>query len=355
MSHDNIKTHSIGRGIVDSSWVLLTQTADTALVFKPQIHNGGVRGKIVRFKKERGKSWAELTEQSFITLNLHEGVQVELNTESTQKLFDAIYDRQQIAKLGVRRGEQEYITAPANNVIVVTDQNKAEVIRQLLEADGSSEFWTLLRESNPSLATRLATGHLQAKRAEELNELSKRLTEKYPETSGANSWQRWIYQHNWMFGIQYQEPFEKTKINLSGSIPDYLFPTVDGFLDVLEIKLPDDDVIMEDTSHTGAYKWTIEANTAIGQVVNYLGDIEHYRLELKEKIFNEYGVNISIIRPRAFILIGNSEGWSQPKKDGLRKMNYALHGIEILTYRELQQRGTEIVNMYAEKGKRSTP
>jgi uncharacterized protein (UPF0254 family) len=35
-------------------------------------------------------------------------------------------------------------------------------------------------------------------------------------------------------------------------MPDYLFPTLDGFIDILEIKLPEDDVIIKDTNHIGS-------------------------------------------------------------------------------------------------------
>lgn len=342
---ENIKTQSVGKGIVDSSWVLLTQTPDTALIFKPQIHSGGVRGTLVKFKKERDVSWKELTERSFVSLSLHEGVKIELNTESTKKLFDAIYDRDQIAKIGIERGEQEYITAPANQVIIVDDKNKSEVLRQLIANNTSDEFWSLLREKSPELATHLAQGQIQLDRIAVLNELEDRLTEKYSETTGPDSWQKWIYTHTWLFGVQYLAPFQKTKINLSGSMPDYLFPTVDGFLDILEIKLPEDDVIIADSSHVGSYKWTPETNAAIGQVINYICDIEHYRYELQEKIRKEYGVEVSIIKPRAFILIGNKDKWSKEKREALRKMNHALHGIEVLTYYDLVQRGTEMTQL----------
>jgi hypothetical protein len=342
-----IETHSVGKGIVDSSWVLLTQTADTALIFKPQIHSGGVRGVLIKFKKERGQSWEELTERSFISLDLHEGVKIELNTESTKKLFDAIYDREQIAKLGIERGDQEYITAPANQVVLVNDRNKSEVLKQLIENNTSDEFWNLLRDSNPELATHLARSQIQASRIDVLNKFTERLTKQYTETTGADSWQKWIYSHTWLFGVQYLSPFEKTKINLSGSMPDYLFPTVDGFLDVLEIKLPEDEVIIADTSHAGAFKWSPETNIAIGQVVNYLSDIEHFRYELQEKILKEYKVEVSIIKPRAFILIGNKEHWLKEKKEALRKMNHALHGIEVLTYYDLLQRGKETASMFS--------
>lgn len=184
-----------------------------------------------------------------------------------------------------------------------------------------------------------------------IKELNDRLdgTKQYAETRGKNSWQSWIYRNNWLFGIQYQQPIEKQKINLSGSMPDYLFPTIDGFLDILEIKLPSNDVVIEDNSRPGSYRWCGETNKAIGQVVNYLNDIERLQLELSKKIKRAYGWDVFVIKPRAFIVSGMKKGWDEEKKEALRKLNYSLHGIEVLTYTDLVQRGQEIIQRYTQK------
>ena len=132
---------------------------------------------------------------------------------------------------------------------------------------------------------------------QKIKELKNRFNKKYSETSGKNSWQSWIYKNNWMFGINYQQPIEKQKINISGSMPDYIFPTIDGFLDILEIKLPSHEVIIKDSNHAGAYRWSGETNKAIGQVVNYLNDIDLYQLHLKQEIKNTYSLDLSTIKP----------------------------------------------------------
>jgi len=182
-----------------------------------------------------------------------------------------------------------------------------------------------------------------------IEELALRITKQYAETKGRNSWQNWIYKNNWLFGINYQEPIEKQKINISGSMPDYLFPTIDGFLDILEIKLPSEAVIIDDSSHPGSYRWCPETNRAIGQVVNYLNNIELYQLHLTQEINRAYKTSLSIIKPRAYILIGNQQSWPKEKIEALRKLNYSLHGIEVLTYSDLIKRGNEIVQIYTKK------
>lgn len=186
-----------------------------------------------------------------------------------------------------------------------------------------------------------------------LAELEKRLTgpKEFRETSGKNSWQSWIYRNNWLFGTQYQTPIEKERVGFN-SIPDFLFPTIDGFFDILEIKLPSADVIHEDTSHPGSYRWTGKASEAIGQVVNYLHQIELHQLEIAQNIEREYGEQLGkifSIKPRAFILIGKKDGWLPAKLEGLRKLNYSLHGIEVLTYSDIQKRAQQIIDMYTKE------
>lgn len=182
-----------------------------------------------------------------------------------------------------------------------------------------------------------------------LDELRQRFSKKFHETRGKNSWQRWIYDNTWLFGIDYQPPIEKQKINITGSMPDYSFPTMDGFLDILEIKLPTMEVITPDTSHAGSYTWSSDTNKALGQVVNYLSDIELYQLHLKEEIKRVYGLDLYLIKPRAVILIGNKAGWTSEQHKALRKLNYSLHGIEVLTYTDLEKRGEAIIKNYSQK------
>ena len=137
------------------------------------------------------------------------------------------------------------------------------------------------------------------------------------------------------------------------SIPDYLFPTIDGFIDILEIKKPEHEVIGADSSHPGSFSWSSECNKAIGQVTNYLYEMELNQLQLRDRINEKYGdvleSEVRIVRPRAFILIGQSDNWNRNMKDGFRRLNHTLHGIQVLTYTELLNRGQHIIQLYTRK------
>lgn len=185
-----------------------------------------------------------------------------------------------------------------------------------------------------------------------LDELRLRLTKNYHETRGKYSWQKWVYKNHWLLGVQYFTPIEKEKVGFD-NIPDFLFPTLDGFIDILEIKRPTFETIREDPSHTGSYIWCPETNKAIGQVVNYIQHMELNQLLLMKRINEKYGekypIPIHPLKPRAFILIGNSDGWDAKRKEAFRTLNYSLHGIEVLTYADLISRGESIISMLSKK------
>lgn len=229
-------------------------------------------------------------------------------------------------------------------------RNKKEILKSTTNIiQGLKEKRSLLKTEVDQLETLQSESNI-AVMLNNIKELEKRLSsgKQYRETSGKNSWQSWIYSRNWMFGSYYLKPIEKQRVGLD-SIPDYLFPTIDGFLDILEIKLPTQDVIQEDSSHSGSFMWTSKSSGAIGQVVTYLSEIELNQLMLQQKIKEKYDLDLNVLKPRAYILIGNNDGWSQSKKRSFRTLNYSLHGIEVLTYSDLKSRANQIVKIYNNK------
>jgi len=343
-----ITTKSLGRGIADvEEDFILCEEPMSRLVFHAQIHKKGIRGKIIRQRREsKDDNWIPDKAINIRELGKNESINIDVNTEAVKNLYSAIFKSAKILKEhGVEYGENKYAVVDPETVII-TDANRVAYIKKIIAAGYDKEVWAHLAESNPSLVTKLSYARIQNTKQKTVKKLKERLqTGDFFETSGNDSWQKWIYKNNWLFGVNYKKPIEKAKINISGVMPDFLFPTLDGFVDILEIKLPKDDVITDDKSHKGSWKWTSETNTAIGQVVNYLAEIDRLRLEIEKNVKTQYKYDISLLKPRAYILIGDSTGWESAKKEGLRKMNHALHGVEILTYKDLLDRGNQATNI----------
>lgn len=233
-------------------------------------------------------------------------------------------------------------------------ETSSETLLLLLKKiSGEEKISTLISWLTEEEKDLLSINHIELQKRRVLEELRDRLTHKFSETSWNDSWQRWISQNCWITWANYLQPIEKEKINITGIMPDYLFPTHDGFVDILEIKLPEDEVIKEDSSHAGSWVWTTETNKAIGQVVNYLWEIDRLKLEIERNILEKYKKSISLLKPRAYIIIWNDEKWykwdndfeikRKIKLEALRKLNRTLHWIEIITYAELLRRGQSFI------------
>jgi hypothetical protein len=182
---------------------------------------------------------------------------------------------------------------------------------------------------------------------EKIKEFEERLEEVHYETKGDDSWQNWIYENRWLLGSQYGQVFQKEKVGFEG-IPDYLLLTADGFLDILEIKLPTANVLIEDNSHPGNFQWSSNVSQAISQSINYLDSIDDHHLEIAKKIKDSYDLEINAIKPRAIVLIGCSNDWKNIKRERFRSLNSRLHRIEVITYTDLLLRGKNIIKLYTE-------
>lgn len=169
----------------------------------------------------------------------------------------------------------------------------------------------------------------------------------YPEAKGHDSWQKWIHRNRWLFGTTYLEPLQWQSVGLL-SKPDFLFPTLDGYLDILEIKLPDDEVIRWAGNK---YVWSGTANHAIGQAVAYVASAEMNRLALEmdinDSLDEQIDRRVRVVRPRAFVLIGRDVNWEERKCESFRNLNNALYSVEVVTYDELFRRGRRMVDLYS--------
>ena len=83
-----------------------------------------------------------------------------------------------------------------------------------------------------------------------------------------------------------------------------------------------------------------QCNWTSGKLFN---SIDRLRFENEHKTLSETNQNVLFVKPRAFILFGNSKNWTNPKKEALRKLNYYLHGIEVITYKDLLDRGNQFI------------
>ena len=168
-----IKTKSIGPGIVDvEEDFILSEEPMSRLVFHAQIHDKGIRGKIIRQRREsKIDRWIPDKAVDIRTLGKNESINIDVSTDAVKKLYLAISKLTKILKQhGIEYGEKEYAVVDPKNVII-TDENKIEYIKKILDAGYDEELWKYLAESNPTLVTKMANAKLIAERQVILKDL----------------------------------------------------------------------------------------------------------------------------------------------------------------------------------------
>lgn len=166
MPDETITTRSVGRGFaeVEEDFVL-DDTPRTKTVFRAQIHRGGFRGQIIRYRKDANGNSEEVVPVNFNQLHENEGVEIKLKTEAAKKLDEAFAKLTQLLQeRGVQYGQHQFSINEAG-ALVITDANKVAVVNGLLERNLTEEVWSDLSQNNPDLTTRLSWAKIHANRA----------------------------------------------------------------------------------------------------------------------------------------------------------------------------------------------
>ncbi len=131
------------------------------------------------------------------------------------------------------------------------------------------------------------------------------------------------------------EVLEKESVTLSGKFPDFMLIDPYNYLDVYEIKRPDTKLLGFDKSR-GNYFWEKEISKAISQVENYIHQIQRNSDTLINDIRKKKGIDISIVRPRGYIIAGRRGQLRHSiMEDYFRILNESLKNVDVLFYDDL--------------------
>ena len=118
--------------------------------------------------------------------------------------------------------------------------------------------------------------------------------------AGEEFYQEWCKDHSWAFGNAYVMSDDVREISAGDTI-DLLLPTViSGYRDIVELKRPDEKVLLYDNAHKNYY-FSSDVSRALGQVHRYL-DVLY---EVAAKGLRDHP-EIVAYHPRAIIVIGNT-------------------------------------------------
>jgi class 3 adenylate cyclase len=148
-------------------------------------------------------------------------------------------------------------------------------------------------------------------------------------------WQQFLSEHILIFRNTYGEVLEKRSVSLEGKFPDFMLIDPYSYLDIYEIKKPHTALLSYDNSRNNYY-WSTDLSKAISQVENYAHQVNRHCDTLINDIRRSKGLEVSIVRPRAYIIAGMRGQLTTTKmKDDFRILNESLKNIDVILYDDL--------------------
>lgn len=152
-------------------------------------------------------------------------------------------------------------------------------------------------------------------------------------------WGTFLQKHLYLIDSKYVHVIGQLNVVLGGQRKvDFGMVDSQGYLDLFEIKKPATPLLAQSVDR-GNHYWSTDTVKAIAQAEKYLFNADRKAANLAEDIRREKKIEVSVIRPRAVLIIGNSSQLdSEEKEKDFRVLKMALKNVEMVTYDELLQR-----------------
>lgn len=314
-----------GKGFKYNSTVLhetSKQKVEAQVVSVPDGKTGGVHHfdlVITKYIKNPSQSWSE-AEVSKIRFTSDD-------TQSLQKLLNFLKAQKDIA---------QYSKASLEISDKSLSKEDKKFVQGVLTYFDTPEKKALLVQAKSEDVNNLYASVKHAKNVKASQELDQLLSDSPKELK----LQEWIQNNTWVFGVEYINFFETSKIGIH-SDSDFIVESLDGYADLIELKKSEFKLFNYDGSHKNYYP-TAELSQAVGQSIEYLKVMEDHRHILKDQD------NILVLKPRIKIVIGRSSQMNDKQKEALRLLNDSLHNIEVMTYDEIKARADKLNQHYSQ-------
>lgn len=148
-------------------------------------------------------------------------------------------------------------------------------------------------------------------------------------------WQRFFSENSWILGSDFVEILDERRIDVD-NITDYLLKSFDGFVDIVELKLPSAPFwtteFIPKSELTAA---TMQCNRYILQTERKINDLE----------FNKKIKNTPIVKPRISLIYGRSNSWGDDEKEAYRVLNSSYSNLNIISYDHLLERAKRLIGI----------
>lgn len=312
---------------------------------------------LVHQRKSSTGEWKNEPSPPMTTLKAGEAKKFILDFEETQKLSDHLQNLYAIVEqVRVKSGASHLVVAPDSEVIV-TNRNRATIIKSLLAKGYSDDLWRALVQTDPDLATRLSFARIHGERLRALQEFERNLKLNQSETW----WQNFFNGNDWIFGyglnykilesVQTQPSYGGANFTGRGmQRGDYLRRTeaLIKFTVLLEIKKPNTELFGPTQYRNGAWELNKQLTGGVSQVQVNCSKWEKEGSQtednrealLKEQIFT--------VQPKGILVIGHTNQLSEiSKRNSFELFRRNTVNPEIMTFDELFERAKFIVERTA--------
>jgi hypothetical protein len=216
------------------------------------------------------------------------------------------------------------------------------LVREFGRADRNASLRALLLAVTGVREGRIAaTSALAERLAERIADTRNRISE-YGDliriaTTTETEIQAFLELNPWIVGLPYVST--RGRVEVPRGVIDFVLERFDGFFDVVELKGPHDEVVVDrgaPHSNRPASASQYSLSPALAQA---LAQAHHYRglLERTGGLASEFGLP-DTREPRILIVLGNGDAMSASAKEVLRQLNLSLHRVEVIPYDVLGQR-----------------
>lgn len=206
----------------------------------------------------------------------------------------------------------------------------------------------LLRAMTEDAVGRLATGEVLAERTAERVADARAAMAAYQAllddpTSHETRMQEFIEKNLWLLGLDYAKMIPQQRL-LSGTM-DFILERFDGFQDVLELKDPQDPIIIVSSQPESgaapppsAYSLSPALALALGQVHSYKDRLTRHAEATEDLV----GLRLSR-DPWLTIVIGRADQLPRHSNRVLTELNKSLHRVEVVPYDVLARRADAVL------------
>jgi hypothetical protein len=184
---------------------------------------------------------------------------------------------------------------------------------------------------------------------ETLKSLAKSMETEMGRSHPESWWQSYIKSNILLMQHGYIKALEKLNVAIGDTkFPDFCLVTHDNYLDILEIKKPDTDLLKLDSSR-GNYYFDPEMSKAVSQTENYIEHVSNKAADVRSYLKDNEKIDIKAVRPRGIILAGDARAFTgQKQRDDFRLLSQGIKSITILTYDELLTRLNNYIQVLEE-------